>query len=177
MIRIIKKILFYLLKYIIGVFVYFDRRLYMKFYNRLLKTTGMQIKGTPRFIAKSVRFDDFKRISIGDRLVASMNVHFLTHDYSYTTAMIAINEKPETDIGILREIKVGDNVFIGMNSILLPGVEVGDNVIIGAGSVVRGKIPDNSVVSGNPAKFVCTINEYAQRVKDRMGQDLIIDNK
>ena len=49
----------------------------------------MRINGEPRFIAKSVKFDDFDRIQINDRLVVSMNVHFLTHDYSYTTALIA----------------------------------------------------------------------------------------
>lgn len=168
---------FYLLKFIIGLLVYLDGRLYMKYYNKLLKHSGIKINGTPRFIAKSVRFDDHSRITLSDRLVVSMNVHFLTHDYSYTTALIAINEMPKTDIGILRDIKVGNNVFIGMNSLILPGTEIGNNVIVGAGSVVRGKIPDNSVVSGNPAKFVTTINEYAIKVKDRLGQDLIIDKK
>ena len=175
--RKLQKLEFYSLKFIIGILVYFDGRLYMKYYNKLLRHSGIKINGTPRFIAKSVRFDDHSRITLGDRLVASMNVHFLTHDYSYTTAMIAINEMPQTDIGILRDIKVGNNVFIGMNSLILPGTEIGDNVIVGAGSVVRGKIPDNSVVSGSPAKFVCTIEEYVLKVKGRMGQDLVIDKK
>lgn len=175
--RKFQKLEFYTLKFIIGLLVYFDGRLYMKYYNKLLKHSGIKINGIPRFIAKSVRFDDHSRITLGDRLVVSMNVHFLTHDYSYTTSLIAIGEMPITDIGILRDIKVGSNVFIGMNSLILPGTEIGDNVIVGAGSVVRGKIQNNSVVSGNPAKFVCSIDEYALKVKDRMGQDLIIDKK
>lgn len=173
--RKIQRLLFYVLKFFIGIFVYINHRLYMKLYNCLLKSSGMKIIGTPRFIAKSVKFDDFNRIILNDRLVVSMNVHFLTHDYSYTTALISIDEKPKTDIGIIRGIKVGRNVFIGMNSILLPGTIIGENVIIGAGSVVRGSIPDNVIATGNPAKIIGSIHDYANKVKDRQNQDIIID--
>ncbi len=137
----------------------------------------MVIVGAPRFIAKSVKFDDFNRIAIGDRLVVSMNVHFLTHDYSFTTALIAINEKPSTDIGLNRGISVGDNVFIGMNTILLPGTKIGKHVIIGAGSVVRGNVPDYSILVGNPGKIIGDIREYAYKVKNREDQSLNIDKK
>ncbi|MFO8002072.1 MAG: hypothetical protein R6U46_12565 [Marinilabilia sp.] len=51
-------------------------------------------------------------------------------------------------------MKVGNNVCIGINVILLPNTEIGDNCIIGAGSVVKGKIPPDSVVFGNPAKVI-----------------------
>ncbi len=175
--RKIHRFIFYTLKFCIGLLVYVDGRFYMRLYNRLLKIAGLNLKGTPRFIAKSVRFDDFDRITIGDRFVASMNVHFLTHDYSYTTALISINEKPETDIGILRNIEIGDNVFIGMNSILLPGTIIGNNVIVGAGSVVRGQINDYSIVAGNPAKVIGDIREFAQKVKQRSEQDFVVDKK
>lgn len=174
--RKISRIIFHTLKYLIGLLVYMDRRMYQKLYNILLRQSGLILNGTPRFIAKSVRFDDFNRITIGDRFVASMNVHFLTHDYSYTTALIAINEKPDTDIGQLRNITIGDNVFIGMNSILLPGTTIGNNVIIGAGSVVRGKVDSFSIVSGNPATIMGDIRDYAAKIKLR-NQDLIVDEK
>jgi len=175
--RFIKKSSFRIQKGLIGLLVYFDSRLYMKFYNNLLKRHGFKLKGTPRFIAKSTRFDDFERITLGDRLVVSMNVHFLTHDYSYTTALISINEKPDTDIGVLREITIGDNVFIGMNSILLPGTKIGNNVIIGAGSVVRGTVKDYSVIAGNPATLISDIRNFALKIKLKEDKDLIIDNK
>lgn len=175
--RVLQRILFHSLKFFIGLLVYIDRRTYMKRLNWLLKRTGLTINGTPRFIAKSVRFDDFDRITLGDRLVVSMNVYFLTHDYSYTTALISIDEKPKGDIGVLRNIRVGDNVFIGMNSILLPGTNIGNNVIVGAGSVVRGIIPDNSIVSGNPARVLGDIRDYAVKVKSRMDQDFVIDRR
>ena len=169
--------MFYFLKFIISVFVYFDSRLYMRYYNRLLKFVGLNLKGEPRFIAKSANFDDFHRITLGDRVVVSLNVYFLTHDYSFTTALIAINEKPKTDIGIFRNIVIGDNVFIGMNSIILPGTIIGNNVIIGAGSVVRGTIPDNSITAGNPAIVIGDTRQYAEKTKNRSEKDIVIDKK
>lgn len=86
-----------------------------------------------------------------------------------------IGEKLDTDVGMLRNIVVGSNVFIGMNCILLPGTNVGNHVIIGAGSVVRGKIPDYSMVVGNPAVIIGDIRDYAQKVKLREDQHLNVD--
>jgi acetyltransferase-like isoleucine patch superfamily enzyme len=173
--RIILKSKFQILKKIIGLIVYINPRLYMKYYNKLLVNSGFKINGTPRFIAKSARFDDFDRITLGDRLVVSMNVHFLTHDYSYTTSLIAINKIPKTDIGILRNIVVGNNVFIGMNTLILPGTTIGDNVIIGAGSVVRGNIKSNAIYAGNPAVYIGNISEFAEKSINRSNQDFQID--
>lgn len=173
--RKILRVIFHTLKFGISILVYFDSRLYMILYNWLLSRAGVTMKGTPRFIAKSARFDDLSKITLGDRLVISMNVYLLTHDYSYTTALISIGEKPETDIGIIRGIEIGDNVFIGMNSIILPGTKIGNNIIIGAGSVIRGNIPDNSIVFGNPGQIVGNIKEFAVKVKDRKGQEFKTD--
>ncbi len=163
--RKVSRLLFYSIKFLIGLLVYVNSRLYMRLYNRLLKTFGLRLNGTPRFIAKSVKFDDFDLIELGDKSVLSSNVIFLTHDYSFTTGLISLNEKPKTDIGILGPISIGDNVFVGMNSILLPGTSIGKNVIVGAGSVVRGKIPDNVVVAGNPAAIVSDIQAHTEKVK------------
>lgn len=51
-------------------------------------------------------------------------------------------------------IRIGDNCFIGMNSIILKGTTLGNNVIVGAGSVVHGTFPDNCIIAGNPAKII-----------------------
>ena len=163
--RKIQRVFFYTFKFLIGLLVYINARLYMQFYNSLLRYFGFKINGVPRFIAKSVKFDDFDLITLGDRLVVSSNVIFLTHDYSYTTGLISIGDKPKTDIGILGPIAVGSNVFIGMNSILLPGTTIGNNVIIGAGSVVRGKIPDNVVINGNPSIIITDIQSHTEKLK------------
>ncbi len=60
-------------------------------------------------------------------------------------------------------IEIGDNVFIGAGSILLPNTKIGSNVVIGAGAVVSKDIPANAVAVGNPARVLCTIEEYVDR--------------
>ena len=57
------------------------------------------------------------------------------------------------------DITIGDNVWIGGNVCILPGVTVGDNVVIGAGSVVTKDIPDNVIAAGNPCRILRTITE------------------
>ena len=61
------------------------------------------------------------------------------------------------------KVTIGDYVYIGSNSLIMPGVTIGDNVLIAAGSVVTKSIPSNVVVGGNPARIVCTIEEYIER--------------
>lgn len=53
-----------------------------------------------------------------------------------------------------KPIKIGNNVWIGGNVCVLPGVTIGDNVVIGAGSVVTKDIPANCLVAGNPGKII-----------------------
>jgi acetyltransferase-like isoleucine patch superfamily enzyme len=62
---------------------------------------------------------------------------------------------------------VGDYVYIGVRSIILPGVTIGNNCIIAAGSVVTKNVPDNSVVGGIPAKFIKSTDEYLEGIKKR----------
>jgi maltose O-acetyltransferase len=56
-------------------------------------------------------------------------------------------------------VKIGNNVFIGVKSVIMPGVTIGDNVIIGAMSLVTKDIPDNVVAFGQPARVVKSIND------------------
>ena len=142
-------------------------RLFMRIYVAVLSSYGIRFKGYPRYISTRARFDDFGLITIGKRTVISKYVILLTHDYSLTTALIAIGEEPPTDIAIRREIEIGSNVFVGMNAVLLPGTRVGDNVIIGAGSVVRGDIPADSIVTGHPAQRIGTLTEHPERWRRR----------
>jgi len=58
---------------------------------------------------------------------------------------------------ISKPVTIGDNVFIGMNSIILKGVNIGNNVRIAAGSVVTKSIPANQIWGGNPAAFIKNI--------------------
>jgi maltose O-acetyltransferase len=65
-------------------------------------------------------------------------------------------------------VDIGDNVFIGYGSIILPGVNIGNNCIVGAGSIVSKDVPDGSVVAGNPARVICRTSDYLQKHKEAM---------
>jgi len=62
---------------------------------------------------------------------------------------------------------IGDNVFLGANSVVLPGVIIGNNVIVGAGAIVTKNLDDNGVYAGNPARYMCSIEEYYNKCKTR----------
>lgn len=87
-------------------------------------------------------------VRIGDRVAVSSGVHFATHDASGHL----FDDHPDMDV--FGEIHVGDNTYIGINCTILMGARIGANCVIGSGSVVRGTIPDGSVVYGNPARVV-----------------------
>ena len=93
-------------------------------------------------------------ITVGDNVTLATGVKLLAHDAS--TAKTGVHTK----IGI---VKIGSNVFIGANAIVLPNVRIGDNVVIGAGSVVTGDVPSNSVYAGNPARMVCSFEEFSDK--------------
>lgn len=93
-------------------------------------------------------------ISVGNDVTLSSNVRILAHDAS------TVKVGAHTKIGI---VKIGNNVFIGADSIVLCNTRIGDNVIIGAGSVVTHDIPSNSVYAGSPAKFVCSFSEFQEK--------------
>ena len=61
------------------------------------------------------------------------------------------------------KVVIGDYVYIGSNALIMPGVTIGNNVLVAAGSVVTKSIPSNSVVAGNPARIICTVDEYYDR--------------
>lgn len=93
-------------------------------------------------------------ISIGDRVTLAPRVHILAHDAS---------TKRELGYTRLGCVSIGDDVFIGAGSIVLPGVCIGNKVVIGAGSVVSCSIPDNSIAVGNPARVVGTYDAFIER--------------
>lgn len=127
--------------------------------------------GQQRYISSDVYIDSFSHVSFGSDCVVSKNVTFLTHDYSLTTALVAANKRPKTDVQIQGKINIGSNVFIGLGTTILPGTTIGDNVIIGARSVVKGKIPSNVVAAGNPCKPIAALDEYLAK-KEKQLKDL-----
>lgn len=106
----------------------------------LTKYYGMSIHPTAR-ISSAARLDKTnpKGVHIGQYTCITFGVALLTHD------MCTRKRCPTT---------IGNNVFIGANSVIMPGVTVSDNVIIGAGSIVTKDIPSDVIVAGNPAKII-----------------------
>lgn len=93
-------------------------------------------------------------ISIGDNVTLAPRVHILAHDASTCTYI---------GYAKIGRVIIGNNVFIGAESVVLPNVSIGDNVVIGANSTVSKAIPSNSVYAGNPAKYICSIEEYIKK--------------
>ena len=98
-------------------------------------------------------------IEIGNNVTMAPRVHILCHDAS-TKGFLGY-----TKIG---RVSIGDNVFIGAESVVLPGVNIGSNVIIGANSTVTHNVPDGVVVAGSPARVVCTLEEYLAKERTHM---------
>jgi acetyltransferase-like isoleucine patch superfamily enzyme len=97
-------------------------------------------------------------ISIGNSVTITSGVNIITHDGATWLC--------RDDHGrryLYRKVNIGNNVFIGINSIILPGVNIEDDVIIAAGSVVAKSIPKGSIVGGNPARIIGDFYKYKEK--------------
>lgn len=102
-------------------------------------------------------------VEIGDYVRITSGVQVLTHDYSFSVLCSVCGDV----VGSVEPVKIGNNVFIGRNAIILKGVTINDNVIIGAGAIVSKDCEPNSVYAGNPAKRICSIKEMYQKRKNK----------
>lgn len=135
-------------------------------YLNSLRTKGAKIgKGVKIYSPNHTFIDEMfpYMLTIGDNVNITLGVHIINHDYSWSV----LKNKFNTVLGGVGKVNIGNNVFIGVNSVILMNSEIGDNVIIGSGSVVHGKIPSNCVVAGSPAKVICTLDEFFKKRKKR----------
>lgn len=98
-------------------------------------------------------------IEIGDNVTLAPRVHILCHDAS---------TKRFLDFTKIGRVTIGNNVFVGAESVILPGVTLGSNVIVGANSTVTHDVPDNTVVAGSPARIICSLEDYLNKERERM---------
>lgn len=126
-----------------------------------LRKRGVQIGSNVDIIDSFIDYGHGRLISIGDNVTIT-GARILAHDAS-TKKFIGYSK-----IGF---VKVGNNVFIRNGAIILPSTTIGDNVIIGAGTVIASDVPNNSVMIGNPARKLCSFNEYIQKNLSRLKSD------
>lgn len=176
----IKKILSVINRKLIKKKVYLNVDSYMKSYTSYLKSVGIDFTGEKKmvkFIEPSAYFDgtDYSLIHIGDNVTISREVMILTHDYSLTTAMSTLGvfiDRKEGELYFKRDVCIGNDTFIGARASLLPGANIGNNCIVGACTVVKGSIPDDSIVVGNPAKIIGKTSEYARKHQEMQDYEI-----
>ena len=149
------------------------QRVLMALYNRVLilldpaeyaRSVGVNLGKNPRFYGAMPGMFGSEPwlITLGDDVHIVSGCNFVTHDGG-----VLILRKDCPDLEITKPIIVGNNVYIGLNCTLLPGVIVGNNVIIGAGSIVTKNIPNNCVVAGVPARVIKSLDEYFNQAKEK----------
>lgn len=133
-------------------------------YLQHLRAKGMQIgDGTHLFSSETITIDetDPQMIMIGRNVQITRGGVILSHDYGWSVTKAVYGDV----LGSIRPTTIGDNVYIGTNTIVLAGAKIGNNVIIGAGSVVTKEIPDNCVAVGSPCRPIYTLEEYHEKRK------------
>jgi acetyltransferase-like isoleucine patch superfamily enzyme len=124
---------------------------------RWARSVGIQVGERCRLIDITDRTfgSEPELIHIGSHVTITSDVRFVTHDGG-----VWVFRDQYPDIDVIAPIRVGDNVFLGIGAILLPGVSIGNNCVIGAGSVVTRDIPEGVVAVGNPARPIKKVSEY-----------------
>ena len=135
------------------------QRLYYKHTGQLIKAyrkDGMVI-GHDCCIYSTEFFGESYLLSIGNHVQITSGVKLFTHGGGWLFRDI------EHNYDSFGKIQIGDNVYIGNNAMILPGITIGNNVLIAAGSIVTKNVPNNVVVAGNPAKIIESIDSYYKK--------------
>lgn len=127
------------------------------------KKMGMNIGEDPWIFSDDIETAEPYLVTIGNNVMIADKVSFTTHDASASYYIPGASD-------IFGRINIGNNVFIGMGTIVMPGVTIADNCIIGAGSVVtKSFLKPCGVIAGNPAKRICSVDELKNK---NIGYDL-----
>ena len=111
---------------------------------------GLVSIGAKTVLGQECTISAFQRVSIGRECVIADRVMLIDFDH-----VVVDVERPIREQGIYkRDVRVGNNVWVGYGACILRGVTVGDNAIVGANAVVTRDVPTNAVVAGSPARIV-----------------------
>ena len=146
---------------------------YIKYGKNFTTGTGCRIEAYKFFsdspkliIGNNVQINDYVHLACGQSLIIEDDVLIASKVYisdinhgNYSGENHSFPEEKAKNRKIFsKTVKICENVWIGENAIILPGVEIGKNSIIGAGSVVTKNVPENCIVAGNPAKIIKKYN-------------------
>ena len=115
--------------------------------------TGKNIRIGKDFLANyHVCILDRAPVVIGDTVMLAPNVVITTSNHPMDA------EGRRNQLGIAKPVTIGNDVWIGANAVILPGVTIGNNVVVAAGAVVNKDIPDNTLVAGVPARRIRSLS-------------------
>ena len=98
-------------------------------------------------------------ITIGNNCAITKGVRISTHGGGRAVRSFA------PDFDVFGKVVIEDWAYIGANSQIMPGVTIGEGALVAAGSVVTKSVPPHVIVGGNPARYICTVEEYYERNK------------
>jgi carbonic anhydrase/acetyltransferase-like protein (isoleucine patch superfamily) len=126
------------------------------------KKIGVKMEGTVTIYGSSYKMFSSEPflVTLGNNVYISLEAKFICHDGS-----VLPFRKDIPDLDITKRINIGNNVFIGLGALILPGVTIGNNCVVGAYSVVTKNVPEDSIVGGNPAKIIKKTSEYIEKAK------------
>lgn len=137
----------------------------LKGYTSYARKSGVSIGSDCRIYTTNFGSEPFL-IKIGDHVTVTSGVKFITHDGS---GWLMRDEKGRRYV--YQPIEVGNHVFVGVNSIIMPGVRIEDRVIVAAGSVVTRSVPSGVIVAGTPARIIGKYDDLERRMLDHYISD------
>lgn len=154
---------------------YFVKKIYYKFFVSLecqAKLEGVNM-GKNNFVDSRFWSSEPYLITIGDNCQITNGVKMFTHGGGQ-----ALRDK-YPDFDVFGKIKIGNYVYLGSNTLVMPGITIEDNVLVASGSVVTKSLRAGGVYGGNPVKYLCSIEDYFERNKryDLHSKKLSSDDK